>query len=163
MAYDRRSLTGIGGWLAFFIITLGLSALASLLLAAMAAVALFGGATAPLGGSAYAVVLLLLALVRTGGYAFLVWLMNWRQVDTTPRRVIIGLWVLALGLACIDVTAALLLTEVDARSLGYALGVDLVRPLIYAAVWTAYLLRSERVANTYTADDPDRQLATVFE
>ena len=163
MAYDRRSLTGIGGWLAFFIITLGLNALASLLLAAMAAVALFGGATAPLGGSAYAVVLLLLALVRTGGYAFLVWLMNWRQVDTTPRRVIIGLWVLALGLACIDVTAALLLTEVDARSLGYALGVDLVRPLIYAALWTAYLLRSERVANTYTADDPDRQLAVVFE
>jgi hypothetical protein len=42
-------------------------------------------------------------------------------------------------------------------------GYKLFQPLIYSAIWTAYLLRSERVANTYERYPDENELADVFE
>ena len=41
---------------------------------------------------------------------------------------------------------------------------DMFRALVYATIWTAYLLRSVRVANTYPREDADEaELTEVFE
>ena len=40
---------------------------------------------------------------------------------------------------------------------------ELVRALIFGGIWTAYFLRSERVANTYARPGEPDALAEVFD
>ena len=165
MAYDRRALVGVGGWLAFFIITLCLNALAS----PLAALAIASGMNAPVrpsgaAWSGYVAVNLLIGVVKAVAYAFMAWRLNARQEPGTPRLVIKLLWALVLLPPLVDAAAAALLLDVSAHDAGVAFGAGMFRPLIYAAIWTAYLLRSERVANTYTPGRAeDEALAAVFE
>lgn len=161
MSYETRPLAGVRGWLAFFVVTLILSALTGLIQPLIVKGTTTPELTMRPGWTGYLGVLWLLTLVRTGGYTYLAWLLNARQVASTPRTVIAGLWLLALVPSLLDVLAVALLLELAFMPVLLASLAGMIRPVVYSTLWTAYLLRSRRVANTY-ADDTGT-LAAVFE
>lgn len=161
MSYRYGNVSGTGGWLAFFIATLVLGVVVAL----ATALFLFVGASAAqvasvFRESAYARTLATLALLRGAIYAAVAWRLQFSRERNTPRFAIAGLWLAALGLGVGNLAAAIFWLRVPVGELSASLGRGLVQSLGYAVIWTAYLLRSTRVANTYGVD-PD--LVAAFE
>jgi hypothetical protein len=165
MAYDKRTSTGIGGWLTFFILTLAVFGPLRNLVETYAnlysnpAVGTFYGArwsaVQALEWSAF--------LLSVGAAWFLAWRLVYVQNYGTLKLVRIGLWLSAFVPITIEWLGIALLAGISLGELLSASGRDLLRALVYCAIWTAYLYRSERVANTYANDDPSQELAAVFE
>lgn len=156
MAYDERALVGIGGWLTFFIFTLCLN-IAKLMSDALKAWGLLDVFSAKFGisGTAYVAINIVFILLAAASFGYAVWRLNSRQNASTPSIVIAILWIVALPLPVIDSLLGTILLDISAQDAGELLGENVVRPLIYATIWSAYLMRSRRVANTYTPDKPD--------
>jgi len=168
MAYDSRELNGIGGWLAFFLVTLsvltpigGVVSLTRELYADPMVAANYGDRWPLLQGIEWG---MLGCIVAIGWY--LTWrlmrVQEWRSV----RIAIIGLWVGATIPHIGELVAVSAISGVPLGRLVAAIGGALVQPLIYAAIWTAYQLRSDRVANTYSRYgivEDEGELLAVFE
>jgi len=93
------------------------------------------------------------------------WFVGWRLVVihnwTSVRIAIAGIWLLAVGGTLTELLGVSLIAGIPFGTLlGASVGPSLFRPLVFCTIWTAYLLKSERVANTYR--DPGEQ-AEVFE
>ena len=164
MAYSSRALIGVSGWLAFLVLSLWISAALSIL-QLIGLLARLGGAGRPVtagAGAAYLTLAALAMLCRVGALGYSAWSLSARQTARTPPLVTKLLWLNALAPALVDVLASSVLLGLPARLAGQALGTELFRPVIYAAFWTVYLRRSERVSNTYTGSGADDHLAAVF-
>jgi hypothetical protein len=159
-----RTLVGVGGWLAFFVISLAV--LTPLAMVAGTAINLYGD---PAVGSAFGERWAALqAFEWTLGLLVIAcsWFMAWRlmkvQVWQSVRIVIAGIWLLGLGTVVVEGLGVWL---VGGMSFDLALGAiapELIRPFIYGAIWTAYFLRSERVANTYARNSDQSEVAEIF-
>ncbi len=93
------------------------------------------------------------------------WFIAWRLVMVhnwlSVKIAIAGIWLIAVGGVLTELLGVALITGVSFGDLlGASAGPGLFRPLVFCGIWTAYLLKSERVANTYR--DPGQQ-AEVFE
>lgn len=165
MAYDERSLRGVGGWLAFFILTL--SVFGPLRAVAQTYINLYGDPSVALAyagrwGLLQGIEWSLVA-VAAGTSVFLGWRLYavpvWRSVQLT----IAGLWLISPVVQLIDIVAVSSIAGVGVGALfGQVFG-EIIRSLGYAAIWTAYLLRSRRVENTYARYPETDDLAEVFD
>ena len=164
MAY-RDGDSGIGGWLVFFLLTLGLFTPLSILFAFFKLY--LGDLQIQLGGfpgwPAYRIAETILGTAHLALALFLTWRMIAIRQWNSVRITIIGIWTMGIGVALADLllTVSLLGARFDA-ALGAEM-VSFVRAAIYGSIWTAYLLRSERIANTYQRYPDDDRLAAVFD
>ena len=150
MSYDDRYLRGVGGWLAFLFIILafftpiavGISIFAVLRDPAMAAA--YGEAWPILQGIA-----LFIAAVNVAGAWYLAWRINSVHEPATVPVVIGGLWAINVGLLLVEVVAVAVAAGIGLGDMLGASAVDLGRGVVFATVWTLYMLKSRRVANTY--------------
>ena len=162
MAYDERALRGVGGWLAFLVLTL---AVFSPLRGAFNLLTVLNAPAPPAyaaGWGAVRALTVVEVVIQIGIAWFLAWRLVHRQDRATVRIVMLGLWANAL-----IVSPAMLLLVATAGGLPLgpvpaASGRVLARGVVYALVWTLYLQRSRRVANTYT-DGDEGELRAVFE
>lgn len=163
MAYDERALRGVGGWLALFVIIM---AVISPLRVAFNAYAIVSdpSVTAAYGKNAQLLIAFETALnvVSILGAWYLVWRLNKVQERGTVRVVIAGIWILGVGILLVDALVVVLVGSLDLGLVMGATGVELARSLIFSTVWTAYFLRSRRVANTYSTDGSSEEVAEVF-
>ncbi len=142
---DKR-LEGVGGWLAFLVIGLlvftplrGFAAFGQLSL-----VADKEGANLP--QLVYNIEVLRIALqVAIAGFAGIK-LYRSRHVDTVPLAITI-LWLAGPILNALDFVAVSWLLDEQVLN-GQRLGV-MIGSVLWASAWTAYLLKSKRVKNTY--------------
>lgn len=150
MAYDDSDLRGVGGWLAFFIIVLAIFTPIRVVVttAGIYADPQIALAFGDLWGLALAIELGLAALSILIAW-FAAWRLNSVHVWRSVRIAIAAIWTLAVPLTLIEFTAVSLLLGVPISAIAAEAGTDVVRGLIFCAIWTAYLLRSRRVANTY--------------
>jgi hypothetical protein len=162
--YDDRTLVGVGGWLAFFVISLAvltplalIGGTAANLYGDPAVAAAYGDNWTALQAFEWTLSLLIVALA---------WYLSWRlmkvEVWQTVRIVIAGIWVIGVGGVVAEAIGVWLIGGI---SLDLALGAvapELIRPFIYSAIWTTYFLRSQRVANTYLRDSDPDDIAEVF-
>ena len=162
MAFDDE-LKGVGGWLAFFLVTLGVITPGVSIFMTLRSfndpqlAYLPEGLVQTLTTIDLATLAVAVALCWFATYRFLK-LFNW----TTVKIGIATLWALAF----INVLAVPLLVS---WSTGLPMGIVfesggpqlIIRPLIYAGIWTAYLLKSVRVRNTY-GQQLDEDTAEVF-
>lgn len=164
MAYDSRTLTGVGGWLAFFIIIL---AVFSPLRAILATATLHGDPSISTAfGDAWGPMITiewLITAAQIGAFWFVAWRLNSVHEWQSVRVAIAGIWVVPLVGYVLELAAASFIG-------GFALGdilpgalPDLGRSIIFGGIWTAYLLRSERVANTYGKSPETEGVAGVFD
>jgi hypothetical protein len=156
-----RELTGIGGWLLFFVIALSvLSPIASV----VGVGSLYSDPSIGLGfGDDW-------PAIQAGEWTLVAasvaaaWFLTWRLVNVrnraTVRMVIGGIWLIAVGGSLLEMLLVLLIADIDLPTLLPELGATVVRPFVFCTIWTLYFLRSRRVANTYhpTSDE----VAEVF-
>ena len=162
--YDDRALVGEGGWLAFFVITLAV--ITPLSMTVGTAISLYGD---PAVGAAYGdrwIALQAYYWVLSLAVCASAWFMTWRLIKVKVRRtvriVIAGIWLIGVGYLVLE---GLGLWLIGGISFDLALpGVAPALPgrCIYGTIWTAYFLRSRRVANTYLRDSDESDVAEIF-
>ncbi len=165
MAYGDGELRGVGGWLTFFLVTLGVFSPAVTLISVLT---MTNGQTAAAFGDAWDSVLR--AEWSIAGIACLaMWFAVYRFLAVRNwTTVLIGIaviWLVASVTLIVEPLIVAGLLGLPLTQLYGAMGSSLVRPLIYAGIWTAYLLKSERVANTYRHPErgDEEALAEVFD
>jgi hypothetical protein len=166
MAYRDDEISGIGGWLMFFLVTLGLFTPLGILFAVLARLylgdlqtqlgALPGWPAYRVGETALGTAHLVLALFLTWR---LVAIRQWSSVRVT----IIGIWAMGIGVTLADLVLTVLVLGLNLNAVLGTETLSLARVVGYGTIWTAYLLRSERVANTYPRHGDEGQLAAVFD
>lgn len=165
MAYDTRALRGIGGWLAFFVLTLTVFTPIGAVMGVVGNI--YSDATLPAAYGARWPLIQGSAWLQAAGVIGGAWFMAWRLIRVqTWRSVVIvigGLWILAVFPTIFDLVTVALIAQVSIGLLISESGFALIQPLFYSAIWSAYLLRSERVANTYARYGDDSDLVAVFD
>lgn len=151
---DDGELRGIGGWLAFFLVVIGV--FSPLRVAGTLWTNLYGDpSVAAAYGAAWPTLELaewIIAGLTLAGCWFVVWRLYRVRNWTSVRIAIAGIWLLALGTIFVEMVAVAWIAGIPLDQLGAGLVAELVRPIIFCLVWTAYLLKSVRVANTYDRD-----------
>jgi hypothetical protein len=154
MAYDDSDLRGVGGWLAFFIIVL------AILTPIRVVIATAGIYSDPQIALAFGdrwwlaqAIELGLAAVNLLGAWYIAWRLNSVHVWQSVRIAIAGIWILAVPLTLVELIAVALLLGISVADIAAESAADLVRGLLFCLIWTAYLLKSRRVANTYGEDE----------
>lgn len=161
---DDRTLVGVGGWLAFFVISLAV--LTPLAMIAGTAVNLYGDpAVASAFGERWAALQVFewaLSLLVVALALFMAWRLMKVQVWQSVRIVIAGIWFVGLGSLIVEALGVWLVGGLAFDVAFGAIAPELVRPILYGGVWTAYFLRSERVANTYAREPDQSEVAEIF-
>lgn len=165
MSYTDHEIRGVGGWLAFFVIVIGVLSPLRLAIglyfhlygqdARMALV--YGTTWVPLQIGEWAT-----AATCIAGCLYIAWrLLNvetWRSVRIT----IAGLWLLGIGAPLIEIILVGLTGRLSIELAARTLGAEVAQPILVNAIWTAYFLRSRRVANTYARYEGNENAAQVF-
>lgn len=164
MANLDDDLQGIGGWLAFFLVTLGVITPLTTLFSVATLTA--DTETAAGFGAMWGQLLALewtVAGVSIAGCWVAVWhffkVRSWRTV----RLAVATLWVLCLLALVVEPLGVAFLAGLNYGDLFAGAPGEFLRPLVYSSIWTAYLLKSVRVANTYPVDGSAEEIAEVFE
>jgi hypothetical protein len=163
MAYSDPEGGGVGGWLAFLVLIL--AAFRPLALLFSTYTGLYGD---PQVGLAYGAIWSSLQLFEwaltaatVAGCWYLAWRLNSRPVWRTVPIVIAGIWIVSLGYQLVETLGITMIANVPLDLLFGAVVPEMVRSVIFSLLWTAYLLRSKRVANTYLRHD-EAEVAEVF-
>lgn len=164
MAYDDPGGAGVGGWLAFFV--LAMAVFTPLIMIFTTATALYGDTVVALSypqvwGTIQAYEWTLAAITIAGCW-YIAWRLNYVQTWRTVRITIGGIWLIAIGSLVADLVGIALITGLPLSTMfAAAAGPEMVRPFVFCTIWTAYFLRSKRVANTYLRHD-EEEIAEVF-
>jgi hypothetical protein len=94
---------------------------------------------------------------------FLAWRLSHREVWRSVEIVIAGLWVNAVAITLAEFIGLSIVTGLPLLSLLENGKVSAARPVVIAAVWTAYLLRSKRVERTYRRHARSQEIAAAFD
>lgn len=160
MDYDGEGPVGVGGWLGFFVVALGLFSPVGGLIQMLS---LYTDPTiaAPFGNSWGLVQIAewtLFALSVAGAWYF-VWRLFNVQTRRTVHITIAGIWLISVGGMAVEF---LIVAVASGLPLGALVGAEAIRPLVFCTIWTLYLLVSKRVANTYRDEPEDAALNDVF-
>jgi hypothetical protein len=162
MAFNDEGGDGVAGWLAFFTVALGLFTPLAVLISGYsnmygnpAVAQAYGEAWGALQIFEWAVIALVI-----GGCWYIVWRLFKIQTWTTVRITIAGIWILAVGSIFGEGLGVSLIAGLPLAAIFDGVLADLVRPLVFCSVWTAYFMISKRVANTYPR--AGQEVAEVF-
>lgn len=161
---DETELRGVGGWLGFFVVVIAILSPLRLLISAYInlyadpQVALAYGPLWPRIQAAEWAIIGAALLV----HAFIAWRLLKVHRWSSVRITIVLIWLLATGVTWIELVAVSMIAQLPLAALAEGIVVELARPFIFCLVWTAYLLRSKRVANTYPRHAEAEEVAEVF-
>jgi len=161
---DETELRGVGGWLGFFVVVIAIISPLRLLIGAYInlytdpQVALAYGALWPSIQAAEWSIIGAALLV----HAFITWRLLRVQRWSSVRITIVLIWLLAAGVTWIELVAVSMIAQLPLAALADGIVLEMARPFIFCLIWTAYLLRSERVANTYPRHAAAEEVAEVF-
>jgi hypothetical protein len=97
--------------------------------------------------------------------ALICWFAAWRLLAifnwNSVKIAIACIWIVSVGGMIAEFAGLTMILGVDLGELLGATGAGaVIRPFIFGLIWTSYLLKSERVANTYRGNE---EQAEVFE
>ena len=161
MADNDENVAGVGGWLALLVFFMAVITPAVAIV--NAAGALYGGLDGGLAYDAEGQQFQILEWTIAATIVVICWFIAWRLLQVkrwqTVRFTIAGLWVIAIGSTVAELMGISAISGTPLDDLIDLARWEPVRPLAFAALWTVYLLRSRRVANTYGRDS---RAAEVF-
>src|SRR5688500_10287490 len=155
--------TGVGGWLGFFVVALGLISPGAGLVQMLSLYS--DPAIAPAFGTSWPAVQIaewILFALSVAACWYLVWRLLNVQTRRTVHVVIAGIWLITIGGTIADSIVVALGSGLPIGDVVAFGGLEMVRPIIFCMIWTAYFLVSRRVANTYQDDPVGDPLAEVF-
>lgn len=155
----RPHLHGVGGWLGFFIFILGIASPARMLFQASANLAEVNAAAHLLGPrtETYVAISWALIIVSVAGSVFMAYRLLAVHRWSSVVIVVMGLWCLAILPTLVDLAAsAFMFPGFAGAAIPDAL-LSIGKSCISATIWTLYLAKSKRVANTYVKDVAETQ------
>jgi hypothetical protein len=164
MSNGDGELRGIGGWLAFFLVVMGV--FSPIRVVATMWTNLYqdpqvAAAYGPAWPTLELVEWIIAGLTIAGCWLVvgrMILVKNW----TSVRIMILGIWVLAIGTTFVELIAVSWIAGIPFEQLSAGVVMELARPVFFCLIWTGYLMKSERVANTYNRDGLDQEVAEVF-
>jgi hypothetical protein len=162
MAYDGE-LRGVGGWLLFFIVIMAV--ISPVYAVVQVLRELYGAPFAGLDQDP------LVSATRTFAWALIAvstaicWFVAYRLISVhnwaSVKLAIAGIWIVGVGGMVAEYAGVVLITGVPLGALLAETGPrGVIQPVVFGLIWTSYLLKSERVANTYRGA---QEQAEVFE
>ena len=167
MAYADGELEGVGGWLAFFLVTLGVFTPIGTLFSVyqLSQITSFDPSMDQMFRSVVLAEWVMAALICLAAWHAAARFLMVRRWSTV--LIAIGtLWLITLTALLIEPLVASWISGFPVSQLMVAEGpMTFIRPIVYSTIWTAYLLNSERVANTYrpSGEEESQTLEDVFE
>jgi hypothetical protein len=163
MAEEREGPVGIGGWLLFFLIALGVITPGTVLISFLSVYAdpSIAAAYGDKWPSLQIAEWVFIATFCAGAW-FLVWrLVNVRRWSTV-RLVIPSLWVLAVGGLFAESALISWIAKIPFETMMGGITAEDIRPFVFCTVWTLYFNISKRVRNTYPERGGEEEMAEVF-
>lgn len=156
-------LRGVKGWLLTFVIII--SVVSPAYAVYQISSSLYGGPFDAVGDTPLLQSLRTFEWTLAGVTTLICWFIAFRLIAvhnwTSVRIAIVGIWVAGVGSAIVEFTGVTMITGVDFGQIVAATGPRaIIQPIIFGLIWTSYLLKSERVQNTYRGAD---EQAEVFE
>ncbi len=150
----RPALHGVGGWLGFFIFILGIVSPVRMLFQANANIAEVKAAAHLLGPGAgtYTGISWAIVIASATGSVFMAYRLLAIHRWSSVVIVVMGLWCLAILPTLIDLTVSAIMFPEFAGAAVPDVLLSIGKSCISATVWTLYLAKSKRVANTYIKD-----------
>lgn len=165
MAYGKSDVSGVGGWLAVFLLTFAvILPIAPLLIIARSVFA--GGIAVDVAGLPAWLSYRAVAAMVCAAQVATCWFATWRLLRVrhwnSVRLTITAILIVAPGYVLIDMLAATTFFGVSVSALPKAYAGGMTRAVAYSTIWIAYFLRSQRVANTYPRATDEDRLTAVF-
>jgi hypothetical protein len=156
-------LRGVKGWLAAFVVII--AAVSPGWAAIQIYNGLYTGNAALLGDVPFIAALRTVGWSTVGFAALVGWFVAYRLLAvhnwTSVRIAVVGVWLASVGTIVLQYVGITYYVGLPADAFLLDAGPrDFIRPFIFGIVWTAYLLKSERVRNTYRGVEEDVE---VFE
>lgn len=155
---------GIGGWLTVFLVVMGLVSplngiftTYSTLYGDPQVAAFYGTVWGKIEIAEWTIVGFAVA-VCWGVVGRLITVFRWSSVMIA----VAGIWTAGVVTSFLELLAVSWIAGMPFSQIAAGVGADLIRPFVFGAIWTAYLLRSERVANTYPKVE-NNEVGEVFE
>lgn len=155
---DEPQLKGVGGWLGFLVVILGIISPIRLILETAINLDIDTDVEQMLGPNwpAYQIITWIIAAITVGGVLLLAYRLVYVRRHSTIGFVIKGLWVLALAPLLLDlVISSIMFPQLSDSLLVPSLLGDIAKSAIFATIWSLYLAKSRRVANTYVVDETE--------
>ncbi len=150
-----QELRGVGGWLGFLVVILGVISPIRILIETGINLNVAAEVAQSLGSNwtIYKITAWLLSLTAAACSIYLAYRLNAVRRRSTVGLVIKGMWILAFVPQLLDLLLSLaLFPHLSDALMDPSLIADLTKSLIFPTVWSLYLLKSVRVANTYSVD-----------
>jgi hypothetical protein len=162
MAYDGE-LRGVGGWLATFVVIIAI--ISPLFSIFQVYQALYADPRVALGYADGWATVQAFEWSLVAVCALAAWFAAYRLVSVhvwmSVKIAIFTIWLIAIGGSVAELAGVSWITGLSVGDILSEGGTGLmIRPIIFCLIWTTYLLRSERVANTYRGADGQ---AEIFE
>ena len=160
---EDGELRGVGGWLAVFIVIV--TAISPLYGVFQVYSSLYRGPLAGAGDFPVIATLRTFEWSLVGATALIGWFIAYRLIAvhnwTSVQIAIGGIWIASVGGAIAEFAGVSAITGVGVDEIIAESGPrGIIQPFIFGLIWTSYLLKSERVANTYRGGE---EQAEVFE
>lgn len=153
---------GIGGWLIVFLVLVGALSPIAAIIRKLSEVYVAGFGFGDISRPS-----MIIDIAHFAASLALHWYIVWRllacRVWRTVPIVIAGLWMLSVGLVLLKIVAEAVILGRNTLPTYPAAWLANIPPVIWSMIWTAYFLRSRRIANTYPRDAVGTDLRQVFE
>ncbi|WP_411341534.1 DUF2569 family protein [Sphingopyxis sp. J-6] len=152
-------LKGVAGWLRLLVIILSVISPLRSIIQTGVALQIAPDIEAQLGTkwTIYEVFAWSLTAATAMATLYLAYRLVWVQNRSTVRLVIRGLWAVSMGALALDFIVASALWPENITQLDPEYIKGIFQSLIFATVWSLYLTKSRRVANTYVDDETEAQ------
>jgi hypothetical protein len=155
---EKDALYGVGGWLMFLVVIIGIISPLRVLVETAANLNIDAATAATLGPNwgTYVGLTWVIAAITVAGAAALAWRMYKVHTPQTLKIAKVGLWVLAFAPSFADMAAsAILFPDIMGAYFGGDFAIQFAKLFVFPTVWTLYLFRSRRCANTYGGAEKD--------
>lgn len=160
---NEGEVRGVGGWLVFFILVMAvISPLVSIVQVYRE---LYGAPFAGLDDDPLLSTSRIFAWALVAVTAAIGWFVAWRMIGihnwTSVKLAIAGIWIVGVGGMVAEYVGVTYISGIPLDALLAETGPrGVIQPFVFGLIWTSYLLKSERVANTYRGVE---QQAEIFE
>ncbi|HEV7661678.1 MAG TPA: DUF2569 family protein [Allosphingosinicella sp.] len=151
MAYEGE-VRGVGGWLVFFILVMAV--ISPLISSVQVYSELYGAAFAGFDDDPLLSTSRIFAWALVAMTAIIGWFVAYRLISvhnwTSVKLAIAGIWIVGVGGMVAEYAGVMYIGGIPLDALLAETGPrGVIQPFIFGLIWTSYLLKSERVANTY--------------
>jgi hypothetical protein len=153
-----HELKGVGGWLSLLVFILGIISPIRIVLTTGVSLNIPVDVEQSLGPNwaGYEIMCWVLAAIAASGAVYLAYRLKEVHSRSTVALVIKGLWILSFAPPLVDLLLSLVLfPHMSNALLDSTLAAELAKGLIFPTIWSLYLMKSVRVANTYVDDETD--------